>query len=57
MRRTFEEWIKEVEKEVETKHLLSIGDLPDFDFRLAYENNKTPKATASAVIRNAKSYF
>ncbi len=56
MKITFEKWMVFVDKAVEKKTGLSTMDLPDFDFCGAYECGASPNATASAVIKNAKTY-
>lgn len=43
MEMTFEVWMKEVNKVVESKVMLSTDDLPDWTWMDSYEDGATPK--------------
>lgn len=50
---SFDVWKYQVNKEVESMVGLSCDDLDDYRYMDAWEDGKSPKATARAVIRNA----
>ena len=53
----FNEWMRQVDREVESRAGVSYQDLPDWGFRDAYEDGMSPKAAAGRCIRAAKSEF
>lgn len=53
---TFEEWKRAVDACVEARLGLGADDLPDFDYRRAYDAGRTPAATAAAAIRAARDF-
>ena len=56
MKKTYEEWFKEVNAEIIRQTGFSADDLPDYCYKDAYDDGKSPKSTAKAVIKNAKEY-
>jgi hypothetical protein len=55
-KKTFEEWMVEVNKVVETKVGLGTDDLPDCCYRDWYDNGVSVKSAAARAIRSAKEY-
>lgn len=53
MKKSFREWMKEVNSEVEKRVGLGVDDLPDCPFSQWYEDGKTAKAAAAKAIKNA----
>ena len=53
MKISFEDWMKEVNKEVESAVGMSANDLPDYCYRDAYDDGKSPKSVAKAAIRSS----
>ena len=53
-KKTFEQWLKEVDEAVQAKCYLSIHDLPDCPYHDWYDDGKTVKGAASAAVRMAK---
>lgn len=51
MKKTFEQWMKEVDNAVKAKIGLSVHDLSDCPFRDWYDNGKTAKGAASRAIK------
>ncbi len=54
MRKTFEQWKKEVDEELYDLCGLDSDGLPDWMYRTAYEYGWSPKRAARAVLRNAR---
>lgn len=52
-KKTFEEWFKEVDREVQSRVGLSVRDLEDCPYRDWYDNGKTVKGAATAALKNA----
>jgi len=52
-KKTFEEWMKEVDRAVKTKADLSVHDLPDCPFSDWYTDGKTPKGAATKALKMA----
>ena len=52
--KSFVEWKKEVDKEVEKQCGMSVDDLPDCCFHDWYEDNVSPKSAAMLAIKNAE---
>ena len=57
MKQTFKEWMKLVDKAVETKIGVTTEDLPDIDFYRAYKAGKCPATTAVKCIKNAHEIY
>ncbi len=55
-KRTFEEWMAEVNKVVEARVGLSTYDLPDCCYRDWYDSGVSVKSAAARAIRSAKEY-
>ena len=51
MRKTFDEWMREVDAEVRRRTGLSWQDLNDTNYAEMYEQGKSPKVAASKAIR------
>ncbi len=51
---TFDEWLKAVDDEVWAKAGMSHLDLPDWGYRDAYDDRRSPAAAARSAIRAAK---
>ena len=51
-KKTFEQWMQEVNQEVEKKIGLDTSHLPDCPYRDWYENRMGPKAAATKAIKN-----
>jgi len=51
MKKTFEQWMREVDNEVKKKIGLSVHDLPDCCFADWYSDGKTAKGAASKAIK------
>ena len=47
---TFEQWMDSVDQAVDDSIGCSVYDLPDFAFRDAYDDGRTPEAVAREVI-------
>jgi len=57
MKRTFEQWKAIVNAIVESlAGGLSSDDLPDYDYRTAYENGVSPSTAARKAIRAAREF-
>jgi hypothetical protein len=57
MKKTFEEWKKQVDLEIEKRaYGLNSDDLPDYDYWAEWEAGESPVFTAKAAIQNAKDY-
>lgn len=50
MKLSFEEWMKQVNKELE---FISCDDLPDIDYRSMYEDLASPREAAIEALENA----
>jgi hypothetical protein len=55
MKRSFDEWMREVDRAIARKAGLSALDLPDVPYRDWYEDGVRPASAAAKAIRNAKS--
>lgn len=55
VKKTFEQWLKEVDAALVAKCGLGYNDLPDCPYSDWYENGKTAKSAAAAAYRAAKS--
>jgi hypothetical protein len=55
-KKSYEDWFKLVDIEVQKKVGLSANDLPDWPSRDWYDEGKTPKGAASAAIKWAKEF-
>lgn len=54
MRKTFEQWLKEVDAELVKRVYMTHMDLPDCSYRDWYDSRVTPKGAASRAIKAAK---
>jgi hypothetical protein len=54
MKKTYDEWMAEVNRIVGEKVGLSTDDLPDCCYRDWYDNGVSARAAASRAIKNAK---
>jgi hypothetical protein len=54
MKMTFEEWYKEVDRQVISLCMMSRDDLPDCCYADWYDEGATPKQAARRAIRSAK---
>lgn len=52
----WEEWLKRVDAEVIRRTGLGIYDLPDWNWRDAYEDGSSAKRAAASAIRAAKEF-
>ena len=48
---TYEEWMREVDREVQNLVGLSASDLADYAYRDAYDAGSSPKSVAKRAIR------
>ena len=55
-KQTFEEWYAEVDQWVLRKYGLSRDDLPDWNYRDAYDDGVKPTTAAKRAIRAASDY-
>ena len=53
MKKTFEEWMKEVNHYISRVVFLTSDDLPDCCYRDWYDDNVTPKTAAKRAIKSA----
>lgn len=53
---SFEDWVARIDTELDTLVGLSHDDLPDWDYRSAYEEEMSPRAAAMKAIKNAGEY-
>lgn len=53
---SFEDWVARIDTELDALVGLSHDDLPDWDYRSAYEEEMSPKAAAMKAIKNAGEY-
>jgi hypothetical protein len=53
LRMTFEQWKKQVDREITSRVGLSADDLPDIDYRGLFMTKNTPRQAAVFAIRNA----
>lgn len=53
----FEKFMREVDDACYEKCGMSVHDLPDFDYWSAFEDGKSPKATAAKAVRSAGGDF
>lgn len=51
---TFAEWLAKVDKHVVDRLGICLDDLPDWNYRDAYDEGMTPARAASRTINNAK---
>mgnify|MGYP001606131364 FL=1 len=51
----YQQWMHKLEARIGARTGLSYLDLPDYAYRDAFEDGRTPSAVARAVIRAAKS--
>lgn len=54
IKKTYEQWSKEVDQEIQRQVGLSADDLPDWPQRDWYEDGKSPKQAAKSAIARAK---
>jgi hypothetical protein len=54
IKKTFAEWMHEVDKAVSAKAGLSVYDLPDMCFSDWYADGATPKQAAGKALKNAR---
>ncbi len=54
MKKTFEQWKREVDEELYDLCGLDSDGLPDWQYKTAYEEKMSPKRAARAVLRNAR---
>jgi uncharacterized protein (DUF924 family) len=52
-RKTFTNWLNDVDGHITRLCDMNIDDLPDFAYREAYENGATALQTARAAVRTA----
>ena len=52
-KKTFEQWMAEVNKAIEAKIGLSSDDLPDCPYDVWYEDGKSAKAAANKALKMA----
>ncbi len=57
MKMPFDEWMQHVAWHINNMSGYLPDDLPDYCYRDAYDDGKSPKTTAKAAIKNAKEYF
>lgn len=55
MKRTFEQWLKEVNDLLIKTIGIGIDDLPDCSYYDWYESGKAPKSAAKSVLKNSLS--
>jgi hypothetical protein len=53
VKKTFEQWLKEVDKAIAAKTTMSYLDLPDQPYQSWYEEGVSPKSAAARAIRDA----
>lgn len=51
---TFEEWLREVDREVIRRSSLSLYDLPDCCYRDWYDDGMSVRSAASKSLKNAR---
>lgn len=51
---SFDTWMAAVNAAIQRLAYLDADDLPDFDYRSAYEDDATPAQAARAAIANAE---
>ena len=56
MAKTFDQWMQEVNRAVEHLVGLSADDLPDWNYRDAYDDGASPSSAARQAIRAARDY-
>jgi len=54
MKLSFEDWKREVDQEIKRRTTLISSDLPDWDYRRAYDEGLTAKRAAAKAIQYAK---
>ena len=52
-KRSFEDWMREVDRIIQARIGLSYNDLPDCCYMDWYEDGVTPKGAAGRALRNA----
>lgn len=50
---SFEDWMAQVDREVEKIAYVSVYDLPDYMFRDAYDDGEKPENVAKRVLEEA----
>lgn len=55
-RKSFEDWLKDVDAIIQARTGLSREDLPDIDYHSIYSDGKNALTAANRAIRNAKEY-
>lgn len=53
----YDEWEQKVDAQMVDTCGMGIDDLPDYDYRAAYNANKTPVQCAKKAIANAKECY
>ncbi len=53
----FNTWIKQINKHVYKKLQMNLDDLPDYDFRIAYDHGISARTVANEIIKDQKDYF
>jgi hypothetical protein len=56
MARTYEQWFQEVDRLVQRLIGLGADDLPDWNYRDAYDDGVTPSRAAARAIRAARDF-
>lgn len=56
MKLTYEQWRKQVDEELLKLSGLDGDDLPDWDYRLGYQEEMSPRAAARKVIAAARNF-
>ena len=49
----YQNWLRQVDRELERTVSLSMLDLPDFNYTDAFNDETTPKEVADAVLKEA----
>lgn len=54
MKLSFEDWKREVDAEIKRRTTMTSDDLPDWNYRGAYEEGLTSKRAAAKALQHAK---
>lgn len=57
MKKTFKEWMKEVDQILSSKYGFCVNDIPDVCYRDMYDSGNSPKTAADVAWRNAFDEF
>jgi hypothetical protein len=57
VKKTYKEWLQEVDNEVVALCGMGMSELPDYLYSESYNKGKSSKATAKAVIKNANDTY